>query len=201
MTDSSLLNLSYHSAGKFATGPPSRAINMRTRITQPSGAATPRNSDAHKCIAVPKAFCVLRSTLGPGMFVNVQYVSRVVIAPHLKRPCFGVCALVRDFSPKAECVLDLARESKRGPFVREVEKRLGDKIYGSSFARFFSSAGVEGSQGTGKCMCIKAWRNQWLQMRHWQIAHPFYKMGLHTNAAKDGVINYAGLQGEHIPDE
>ena len=59
MTDSSLLNLSYHSAGKFATGPPSRAINMRTRITQPSGAATPRNSDAHKRIAVPKAFCVL----------------------------------------------------------------------------------------------------------------------------------------------
>ena len=59
MTDSSLLNLSYHSAGKFATGPPSRAINMRTRITQPSGAATPRDSDAHKRIAVPKAFCVL----------------------------------------------------------------------------------------------------------------------------------------------
>ena len=59
MTDSSLLNLSYHSDGTFATGPPSRAINMRTRITQPSGAATPRNSDAHKHIAVPKALCVL----------------------------------------------------------------------------------------------------------------------------------------------
>ena len=29
------------------------------KITQPSGAATPRNSDAHKRIAVPKAFCVL----------------------------------------------------------------------------------------------------------------------------------------------
>ena len=29
-------------------------------ITQPSGAATPRDSDAHKRIAVPKAFCVLR---------------------------------------------------------------------------------------------------------------------------------------------
>ena len=29
------------------------------RITQPCGAATPRNSDAHKRIAVPKAFCVL----------------------------------------------------------------------------------------------------------------------------------------------
>ena len=44
------------------------------------------------------------------------------------------------------------------------EKRLGDKIYGSSFARFFSSAGVEGSQRTGKCMYIKAWQNQGLQM-------------------------------------
>ena len=30
------------------------------RITQPSGAATPRNSDTHKRIAVPQAFCVLR---------------------------------------------------------------------------------------------------------------------------------------------
>lgn len=29
------------------------------KITQPSGAATPRNSDAHKRIAVPKALCVL----------------------------------------------------------------------------------------------------------------------------------------------
>ena len=30
------------------------------RITQPSGAAAPRNSDTHERIAVPKAFCVLR---------------------------------------------------------------------------------------------------------------------------------------------
>ena len=29
------------------------------QITQPSGAATPRNSDTHGRIAVPKAFCVL----------------------------------------------------------------------------------------------------------------------------------------------
>ena len=68
-----------------------------------------------------------------------------------------------DPSPKAECVPAFTRESERGPFVREVEKqdekRLGDKIYGSSFARFSSSAGVEGSQRTGKCMYIKAWRN------------------------------------------
>ena len=85
MTDSSLLNLSYHSAGKFATGPPSRAINMRTRITQPSGAATPQNSDVHKRIAVPRLPAFFGSTPdqapkaakyavlipGPGMLVNV----------------------------------------------------------------------------------------------------------------------------------
>ena len=34
-------------------------------ITQPSGAATPRNSDAHERIAVPQAFCVLRERLRP----------------------------------------------------------------------------------------------------------------------------------------
>ena len=74
-----------------------------------------------------------------------------------------MCALVCDPLSKSEGVPTFARESERGPFVREVEKqdekRLGDKIYGSSFARFFSSAGVEGSQRTGKCMYIKAWRN------------------------------------------
>ena len=36
------------------------AISTETeKITQPSGAATPRNSDAHKRIAVPKALCIL----------------------------------------------------------------------------------------------------------------------------------------------
>ena len=84
-------------------------------------------------------------------------------APIRNAPCFAVCALVCDSLSEAECVPAFTRESERGPFVREVEKqdekRLGDKIYGSSFARFSSSAGVEGSQRTGKCMYIKAWRN------------------------------------------
>ena len=35
------------------------------KITQPSGAATPRNSDAHKRIAVPQAFCVLLAYTRP----------------------------------------------------------------------------------------------------------------------------------------
>ena len=33
---------------------------MQQRAAQPSGAATPRNSDAHERIAVPQAFCILR---------------------------------------------------------------------------------------------------------------------------------------------
>jgi len=84
--------------------------------------------------------------------------------PTQNTTCFAVCALVCDFSPRAECVPTFARESKRRAFVRKVEKRdekrLGDKIYGSSFAGLFSSAGVEGSQRTGKCMYIKAWWNK-----------------------------------------
>ena len=43
--------------------------------------------------------------------------------PIRNAPCFAVCALVCDFSPKAECVPAFTRESERGPFVREVEKR------------------------------------------------------------------------------
>ena len=35
------------------------------QITQPSGAATPRDSDAHKRIAVPQALCVLRDSPRP----------------------------------------------------------------------------------------------------------------------------------------
>ena len=138
MTDSSLLNLSYHSAGKFATGPPSRAINMRIKTTQPSGAATPRNSDTHKRIAVPKAFCVLwehprprpkrgkvcRSDTRPGdVGERAERSESSDTTPIRNAPCFGVCALVCDLSPKAECVLAFTHESERGAFVREVENR------------------------------------------------------------------------------
>ena len=69
-----------------------------------------------------------------------------------------------DLVGEGECVPAFGSESERGPFVKEVEKRnkerLGDKIYGGSFAGFFSFADVEGSQRTGKCMYIKAWRTK-----------------------------------------
>ena len=43
--------------------------------------------------------------------------------PTQNATCFAVCALVCDFSPKAERVPTFARESKCVPFVGEVEKR------------------------------------------------------------------------------
>ena len=49
-------------------------------------------------------------------------------------PCFAVCALVCDFSPKAECVPTFTREGERGPFVREVEKR-DQKRFGTALWR------------------------------------------------------------------
>ena len=55
---------------------------------------------------------------GPGMFVNVRNAPRVVIPPPTQNTtCFAVCALVCDFSPKAECVPTFTRESERGAFV------------------------------------------------------------------------------------
>ena len=38
-------------------------------------------------------------------------------------PCFALCALVCDPVGEGECVPAFTRESERGPFVREVEKR------------------------------------------------------------------------------
>ena len=118
---------------------------MRTRITQPSGAATPRNSDAHKRIAVPKAFCVLwehprpspksgktcRSDTRPGdVGERAERSESSDTTPIRNAPCFAVWAVVCDPSPKAECVPAFTRESERGPFVREAEKR-DEKRFGT----------------------------------------------------------------------
>ena len=54
--------------------------------------------------------------------------------PVRNAPCFAVCALVCDLSPKAECVPTFTRESEHGPFVREVEKR-DEKRFGTALWR------------------------------------------------------------------
>ena len=116
------------------------AISTETeRITQPSGAATPRSSDAHKRIAVPKALCVLRdsprprpksgkvrrSDTRPGdVCERAERSEGSDSGPVRKAPCFGVCAVVCDLSQRAECVPAFARESERGAFVPEVLKTV-----------------------------------------------------------------------------
>ena len=56
--------------------------------------------------------------------------------PIRNNPCFAVCALVCDLSPKAECVPAFACESKRGPFVREVEKLFELEVVTVTFWRY-----------------------------------------------------------------
>ena len=46
-------------------------------------------------------------------------------------PCFGVWAVVCDLSPKGECVPAFGNVNKRGPFVRETEKR-DEKRFGTA---------------------------------------------------------------------
>ena len=137
MTDSSLLNLSYHSAGKFATEPTSGAINMRTGITQRGrdafGTATRISASLSRRLfaffgstldQAPKAAKYAVLTPGHAGFPNrVKRSEGSDTTPTQNATCFAVCALVCDFSPKAECVPAFTRESERGPFVREVEKR------------------------------------------------------------------------------
>ena len=110
---------------------------LRHMYAQPSGAATPRNSDAHKRIAVPQAFCVLQKRLRPrpksgkvcrsdtrpgDVGERAERSESSDTTPIRNAPCFGVCALVCDPLSKAECVPAFTRESERGPFVQEVEK-------------------------------------------------------------------------------
>ena len=119
---------------------------LRHMYAQPSGAAAPRNSDTHKRIAVPRLSVSFRSASGqdpkaakfavlsPGHAGFPNRVKRSEgsdTTPTQNATCFAVCALVCDLSPKAECVPAFACESKRGPFVREVEKR-DEKWFGTA---------------------------------------------------------------------
>ena len=82
--------------------------------------------------------------------------------PIRNAPCFAVCALVCDLSPRAECVYPFSSVKANVGHLWEKLKigmRNGwGQSCGGIFADFFSSADGEGSQRTGKCMYIKA---QW----------------------------------------
>ena len=133
----------------LSTGRTSRNFDKSKKITRPSGAATPRDSDAHKRIAVPKALCVLwehprlnpksgktcRSDTRPGdVRERAERSEGSDSTPIQNAPCFAVCALVCDLSRKAECVPAFTRESERGPFVREAEK-CDEMRFGTALCR------------------------------------------------------------------
>ena len=82
----------------------------------------------------PKAakFAVL--TPGPGMFVNVQLVSRVMIPPPSKIPPVSACKPLCAIFLREPCVPAFTRESERGPSVGEVEKR-DEKRFGTALWR------------------------------------------------------------------
>ena len=119
------------------------------KITQPSGAATPRDSDAHKRIAVPRLSAFFGSTPdqdpkaakyavlipGPGMFVNVRNAPRVMIPPPSETsrvsPCKPLCAI---FLREPSVLPTFACESERGPCVREV-KKCDEERFGTTLWR------------------------------------------------------------------
>ena len=68
-------------------------------------------------------------------------------------PCFGVCALVCDFSPKAECVPAFVNESEREPFMREVEKRNEKRFETALWRQLFGA--IRGSDFKGKVELFK----------------------------------------------
>ena len=109
-----------------------------TGSRSPAGPRRLRNSDAHKRIAAPKAFYVLQERLRPSpksgktcrsdtrpgdVGERAERSEGSDTTPIRNAPCFAVCALVCDFSPKGEGVPAFACESERGPFVGEVENR------------------------------------------------------------------------------
>ena len=102
-------------------------------------------------IAVPQALCVLREcprsrpesgkvrrsdTRPRDVRERAVRVEGSDTTPIRNAPCFAVCAAVCDLSPKAECVPAFVRESERGPFVGEIEKRFEIELW-RQFCRLF----------------------------------------------------------------
>ena len=127
-----------HTRKTMSAGCTNPDFDRRKRITQPSGAATPRNSDAHKRIAVPQAFCVLlehprprpksgkvrRSNTRPGdvreCAVRVEGSDTTPLETPPVSPCVPLCAIflgkpsVYPLSPVKANVGHLCEKLKNG---------------------------------------------------------------------------------------
>ena len=127
----------------------SRFRQKRKRSRSPAGPRRLRDSDTHKRIAVPKAFCVLRehtrprpksgkvrrSDTRPGdVCERAERSEGSDTTPIRNATCFAVCAVVCDPLSRAECVPAFTRESERGSFVREAEK-CDEMRFGTALCR------------------------------------------------------------------
>ena len=133
------------------------------RSRSPAGPRRLRNSDAHKRIAAPKAFCVLReyiqprpksgkvrrSNTRPGdvreRAVRVEGSDCGPIQNTPVSPCKPLCAILlakASVYPLSAVKASVGRlcEKLKNAMKSGLEQRCG-----GSFAGFFSSAGVEGS--------------------------------------------------------
>ena len=79
-------------------------------------------------------------------------------------PCFAVCALVCDPSPKAECVPVFTHESERGAFVPEVLKT----VWPMHWKRWYDcvSCAFHGFFADEKESRIKGWHRKRRRSRH-----------------------------------
>ena len=102
----------------------------------------------------PKAAKYAVLAPGPGMFVNVRNAPRVVIPPPIQNaPCFAVCALVCDFSRRAECVPTFARESERGRLREKLKSGWEIKFMVATLQDFLPLLMVMGHREPGN-VCI-----------------------------------------------
>ena len=157
----------------------SRFRQKRKRSRSPAGPRRLQDSDTHKRIAVPKAFCVLREHTRPrpksgkvrrsapghaGFPKRVKQSEGSDITPIRNALCFGVCAVVCDPLSEAECVPTFACESKRRAFVPEVLKT----VWTMCWKRWYDcvSCAFHGFFEDEKESRIKGWRRKRRRSRH-----------------------------------
>ena len=92
---------------------------------------------------------------GPGMFVNVQYVSRVMIAPHPKCPLFRrVSRCVRSFEQRRVCYPHSLVKANVGHLCEKLKNAMKSGLeqrYDGNFLAIFAGTILDGkSNFTGE---------------------------------------------------
>ena len=141
-----------------------RRLGPATRISASLFRGSLRSSGAHPAKTQKRQSLPFYPLATQG-FRTAQNSPRVVTAPPSETAPVSACKpLCARFRVRVACVPAFACESKRGPFVGEVEKRdekrSGTALVTAVLLEFPPLLDDGGSQRTGKCMYIKAWWNK-----------------------------------------